>query len=83
MLRVHNRYMMLSSLVFALAATSATSAIVVQRGTLDVHLAVSPKCGTLSGSPADVNAGLRLSTYNTVVSFGVRIDLFAWIVYKS
>lgn len=68
---------MLSSLVFVLAATSVTSAIVIQRGKSDVHLAVSPKCGTLSGIPADVNAGLRpLNNYKTIVSFGVCIDLF-------
>lgn len=73
---------MFSSLVFLLAATSATSAVVVQRVTSDVHLAVSPKCGTLSGIPADVNAGLRpLNTYKTIVSFGVCIDLFLGMGY--
>ncbi|KAJ3558213.1 hypothetical protein NM688_g1057 [Phlebia brevispora] len=35
-----------------------------------IHLAVSPHCGDLSGTVADVNAGLELRTYNTIVSFG-------------
>jgi hypothetical protein len=40
--------------------------------TEDVHLAVSPKCGKLSGPVADVNSGLLpLSSYETIVSFGV------------
>jgi hypothetical protein len=37
-----------------------------------IHLAVSPKCGTLAGAPADVNAGLlALKSYKTLVTFGV------------
>lgn len=37
-----------------------------------IHLAVSPKCGTLTGTPADVNAGLLpLKSYKTLVTFGV------------
>ncbi|KIJ37179.1 carbohydrate esterase family 16 protein [Sphaerobolus stellatus SS14] len=38
-----------------------------------IHLAVSPKCGTLTATsaPADVNAGLlALSSYKTLVTFG-------------
>jgi len=35
-----------------------------------IRLAVSPKCGPLSGSTADVNAGLDLSQIKTIVSFG-------------
>ena len=37
-----------------------------------IHLAVGPKCGSLSGAPADVNAGLLpLKSYKTLVTFGV------------
>ncbi|KAF5385087.1 hypothetical protein D9615_001065 [Tricholomella constricta] len=58
---------------FLLAAFSLTSAAVLRRETTtpDVHLAVQPRCGSLSGAVADVNAGLRpLNTYKTIVSFG-------------
>ncbi|KAJ7665662.1 hypothetical protein B0H17DRAFT_1019256 [Mycena rosella] len=59
---------LLSFTVLALCATA--SAISLPR-TDAVHLAVSPQCGTLSGGvPADVNAGLSLSTYKTIVAFG-------------
>ncbi len=37
-----------------------------------IHLAVSPKCGELSGNVTDANAGLDLRNYQTIVSFGVR-----------
>jgi hypothetical protein len=36
-----------------------------------VHLAVSPQCGVLVGNTSDVNAGLNLLKYKTIVSFGV------------
>lgn len=35
-----------------------------------IHLAVSPVCGSLSGNFADVNGGLKLKDYKTIVSFG-------------
>ncbi|KAI0767761.1 hypothetical protein C8Q74DRAFT_1318276 [Fomes fomentarius] len=35
-----------------------------------IHLAVSPICGPLSGSTADVNAGLDLKRVKTIVAFG-------------
>lgn len=36
-----------------------------------ITLAVGPKCGTLSGTPLDVNAGLLpLAQYRTIVAFG-------------
>ncbi|PSR77862.1 hypothetical protein PHLCEN_2v7683 [Hermanssonia centrifuga] len=35
-----------------------------------IHLAVSPKCGELSGNVTDANAGLDLRNYKTIVSFG-------------
>lgn len=35
-----------------------------------IHLAVSPQCGKLSGSTADINAGIDSGRINTIVSFG-------------
>ncbi|KAG1730530.1 carbohydrate esterase family 16 protein [Suillus paluster] len=35
-----------------------------------IHLAVSPKCGPLSGTASDFNAGLNLAEFKTIVSFG-------------
>ncbi|KAI0634479.1 hypothetical protein C8Q77DRAFT_1055451 [Trametes polyzona] len=35
-----------------------------------IHLAVSPICGPLSGNVSDVNAGIDLSTIQTIVAFG-------------
>lgn len=47
------------------------SATVLPSRAAAVHLAVSPTCGTLSGAPADVNAGLgALSSFRTIVAFG-------------
>ena len=43
-------------------------------GTNDgIHLAVKPKCGPLWGNTSDVNAGLDLERYKTIVSFGVSL----------
>lgn len=36
-----------------------------------IHLAVGPNCGPLFGPAMDVNAGLDLTKYRTIVSFGV------------
>lgn len=36
-----------------------------------IHLAVSPQCGELFGSTADINAGIDGKTIETIVSFGV------------
>ncbi|KIY44711.1 carbohydrate esterase family 16 protein [Fistulina hepatica ATCC 64428] len=35
-----------------------------------VHLAVTPRCGPLSGTTADVNAGIDPTQYKTIVAFG-------------
>ncbi|KAJ7146388.1 hypothetical protein C8R44DRAFT_973195 [Mycena epipterygia] len=60
---------LLSSTVIAFLCASA-SAVVLPR-TSAVHLAVSPQCGTLSGGvPVDVNVGLKLNSYKTIVAFG-------------
>lgn len=40
-----------------------------------VRLAIGPRCGPLSGSFADVSAGVVLSKYKTIVAFGVRPSL--------
>ena len=37
----------------------------------NIRLAVSPRCGPLSGPVADVNAGLDIKSFNTIVAFGV------------
>lgn len=61
------------SLFLVFTSAFAVSALIIRApNSLDVHLAVSPGCGSFSGAPADVNAGLRpLNTYKTIVSFGV------------
>ncbi|KAG6841015.1 hypothetical protein C0991_002645 [Blastosporella zonata] len=38
-----------------------------------IHLAVSPKCGFLSGRTADVNAGLNPRNFKTIVAFGIEL----------
>ena len=38
-----------------------------------IYLAVKPKCGPLWGDMSDVNAGLDLGRYETIVSFGVSL----------
>lgn len=56
------------------------------RAAADVHLAVSPKCGSLSGVVADVNAGLRdLRSYTTHVTFGVSLLLITerWLLIPA
>jgi hypothetical protein len=35
-----------------------------------IHLAVSPRCGPLSGTASDFNAGLNLPQFKTIVAFG-------------
>ncbi|THU89380.1 hypothetical protein K435DRAFT_729280 [Dendrothele bispora CBS 962.96] len=56
-------------LLVASLGLGASAAVLPRQGS--VHLAVSPTCGTLSGSPASINAGLNdLSSYKTIVAFG-------------
>ena len=45
-----------------------------------IRLAVSPICGSFSGIATDVNAGLDLKRYKTIVSFGVSSHTF---IYSS
>lgn len=58
---------------------TVTGALITPRQASDgndgIHLAVKPQCGPLSGSTADVNAGIDLSKYKTIVSFGVSCIL--------
>ncbi|KAJ7166515.1 hypothetical protein C8R43DRAFT_1122086 [Mycena crocata] len=62
--------MLLTSTLLALLCTTASAVVLPRAG--DVHLAVSPQCGNLSGGiPADVNVGLgSLSSYKTIIAFG-------------
>ncbi|EGN93505.1 carbohydrate esterase family 16 protein [Serpula lacrymans var. lacrymans S7.3] len=51
--------------------THAQAAIISRQVYNDgIHLAVGPQCGPLGGTTADVNAGLNLGQYKTIVSFG-------------
>jgi hypothetical protein len=43
-----------------------------------IHLAVGPDCGKLSGSTADINAGINSGTIKTIVSFGVSSNIVQW-----
>jgi len=58
----------------ALAAFLVSVGALVPRqrngGNDGIHLAVSPQCGPLVGNTADVNAGLNMLKYKTIVSFG-------------
>jgi hypothetical protein len=60
-----------------LAYLLCVGALIIPRrrtiGNDGIRLAVSPKCGPLSGSTADVNAGVDLFQIKTIVSFGVSI----------
>ncbi|KAH7921926.1 carbohydrate esterase family 16 protein [Leucogyrophana mollusca] len=54
-----------------LFAAGIEAAILRRQGPNDgIHLAVGPQCGPLGGTVSDVNAGLDLSKYKTIVSFG-------------
>ncbi|KAJ7597795.1 carbohydrate esterase family 16 protein [Mycena floridula] len=49
----------------------ATALFLTRDSSKPVHLAVTPKCGPLSGTVADTNSGVKnLSFYNTIVGFG-------------
>ncbi|KAJ6601155.1 carbohydrate esterase family 16 protein [Mycena vulgaris] len=63
-------FSLLSSVLLAFLCATASAVVLPRANT--VHLAVSPKCGTLSGGvPSDVNVGLGpLSSYKTIVAFG-------------
>jgi len=57
--------------VLASCILAVSAAVLPERAASAVHLAVSPNCGTLSGPPADVNAGLGpLTSFRTIVAFG-------------
>ncbi|KAF8072324.1 carbohydrate esterase family 16 protein [Lyophyllum atratum] len=66
--------MLTSSLVTLAYLFTCTSALYARRQTgpdhNGVHLAVAPRCGTLGGATADINAGLRADQFKTVVAFG-------------
>ncbi|PPR06184.1 hypothetical protein CVT24_000726 [Panaeolus cyanescens] len=58
--------------VFATFACTYATAILREEPATPLHLAVDPICATsLSGAPADVNAGLKpLNEYTRIVAFG-------------
>ncbi|KAF8153404.1 hypothetical protein B0H34DRAFT_723399 [Crassisporium funariophilum] len=59
------------SLLFSILTVTVSAAppLVPQRND-GIHLAVRPNCGQLSGTTADVNAGLEPWKFKTLVSFG-------------
>ncbi len=60
-------------LTFLASVLGITSALTLrQESSLPpVHLAVSPKCGTLHGTVSDLNAGVNPANFKAIVSFGV------------
>jgi len=52
-----------------------------------IHLAVSPQCGQLSGTQANINAGIDRRNIRTIVSFGVGLKLIlekhCWISHRT
>ncbi|KAK1226447.1 hypothetical protein PQX77_010531 [Marasmius sp. AFHP31] len=59
------------SLVSSLLLACTATAVTLPPRAEPVQLAVSPKCGQLSGAYADVNAGLNpLSYYKNIIAFG-------------
>ncbi|TFK56387.1 hypothetical protein OE88DRAFT_1620542 [Heliocybe sulcata] len=58
--------------LFAVISAASALTLPTRRQFNDgVHLAISPTCGTLGGSPANVNSGLLpLNEYKTIVVFG-------------
>lgn len=56
-------------ILLAFLTSSASAAFLPRQNS--VHLVVTPNCGTLSGSPASINAGLKdLNSFDTIVAFG-------------
>ncbi|KAH0831387.1 hypothetical protein J3R83DRAFT_14050 [Lanmaoa asiatica] len=61
----------LSPFAILTLATSVSATLRSRQGNNDgIHLAVGPQCGPFPGTVADMNAGLNLSQYKTIVSFG-------------
>ncbi|EKM77944.1 hypothetical protein AGABI1DRAFT_42492 [Agaricus bisporus var. burnettii JB137-S8] len=42
----------------------------------DIHLAINPTCGQLSGDTADINAGIDKHSIKTIVSFGASSSFY-------
>jgi phospholipase/lecithinase/hemolysin len=62
---------LLSFLFLAISLRLVAGATLATAPNSGIHLAVGPKCGTLTGTPVDVNAGLLpLKSYKTLVTFG-------------
>ncbi|KIJ64866.1 carbohydrate esterase family 16 protein [Hydnomerulius pinastri MD-312] len=63
--------LLVTSVLWSAFAVSVNAAVLSRQGYNDgIHLAVGPQCGLLPGTAADVNAGLNLGQYKTIVSFG-------------
>ncbi|KAF8055358.1 carbohydrate esterase family 16 protein [Lyophyllum atratum] len=66
--------MLTTSLVVLAAIFTRSSALYTGPQLRDnndgIHLVVKPRCGALSGTTADVNAGLRPHQFKTIVAFG-------------
>jgi hypothetical protein len=62
---------MLTSLYLLSSLAIASATLSSRERNNGIHLVVGPNCGTLSGTPLDVNAGLLpLDQYETIVAFG-------------
>lgn len=51
----------------------------------DIHLAVGPRCGPLSGNTSDVNASIDPNKIKTIVSFGVcalLVSFFSPLIFS-
>ena len=62
---------LLLALRLALQLSPTTGARLPRQANDGITLAVSPICGPLSGNVSDVNAGIDLATFKTIVAFGV------------
>ena len=62
---------LLLSLQLALQLSATVGARLPRQANDGITLAVSPICGPLSGNVSDVNAGIDLATFKTIVAFGV------------
>jgi hypothetical protein len=80
MLRAVSAAIFLLSASCALALPSLSSLRRAESATPNdgIRLVIGPTCGSKGGNVTDINEGLRtLSTYKTIVSFGVRCPSFS------
>ena len=67
-------HIFLASLLLSVAPALSRSVTTSRRATNDgIVLAVTPNCGTATGTVTDINEGVpALKTFKTIVAFGVR-----------